>query len=77
MENTEQTQKPFSMDYVVRTTVKHMRKSVDTSIRKTMDRMPEFAADQDKSQEVFKTLTYLHGIKKSLDGFNSKDSNSD
>jgi len=60
-------QKPFSMDYVVRTTLKHMRKSVDTSIRKTFERISEFAGDQEKSQEVFRTLAHLHMMKKSLD----------
>jgi len=74
-ENTEQAEKPFSFDYVARTTIKHMRKCVDTSIKKTMDRLPEFAGDQSRSQEVFKTLTYLHGMKKSLDEFQSASTN--
>lgn len=66
-------QKPFSMEYVVRTTLKHMRKSVDTSIRKTFERIPEFTEDQTKSQEVFKTLAYLHTMKKSLDEYQDRN----
>jgi predicted KAP-like P-loop ATPase len=55
--------RPFTMDYVLRTTQKHMIKSIETSIKKTMDRMPEFADDQPKAQEIFHTLGYLHNIK--------------
>ena len=51
--------KPFSMDYVVGLTYKHMRKSVDTSIRKTVARIAEFDGNPEMSQEVFKTLVML------------------
>lgn len=64
-------QKPFSMGYVLRTTAKHMRKSIDISIRKTFERVPEFAEDQKKSEEVFKTLSFLHTMRKQLDDFQS------
>ena len=68
------TLKPFSMGYVLRTTTKHMRKSVDISIRKTFDRMPEFIQDQNKSQEVFKTLAFLHTMRKQLDDLQLQNS---
>lgn len=61
--------KPFSCGYVLRTTTKHMRKSIEISIRKTFERIAEFADDQQKSQEVFKTLATLHSMKKQLDEF--------
>jgi hypothetical protein len=64
-----QIQKPFSMGYVLRTTAKHMRKSIDISIRKTFERVSEFADDPKKSQEVFKTLAFLHTMRKQLDDF--------
>ena len=67
-------QKPFSMGYVLRTTAKHMRKSIDISIRKTFERVPEFAEDQAKSQEVFKTLSFLHAMRKQLDDFQAQHS---
>jgi hypothetical protein len=63
--------KPFSQGYVLRTTAKHMRKSIDISIRKTFERVQEFADDQPKSQEVFQTLAFLHNMRKQLDDFQS------
>ena len=60
------------MEYVLRTTVKHMRKSIDTSIKKTFERIQEFDGNQEKSQEVFKTLASLHSMRKGLDEFNAK-----
>ena len=66
---TEEIDKPFSMGYVLRTTAKHMRKSIDISIRKTFERVAEFSEDKDKSSEIFKTLSYLHTMRKNLDDF--------
>lgn len=66
MNNTSENVKPFSMDYVLRTTVKHIRKSIDISIRKTFERIAEFDGNQEKSQEVFKTLTALHAMRQGL-----------
>lgn len=60
--------KPFSMSYVLRTTAKHMRKSIDISIRKTFERMPEFD-NTEKSREVLETLSTLHQMRKQLDDF--------
>jgi hypothetical protein len=61
--------KPFSKGYVLRTTAKHMRKSIDISIRKTFERVEEFADDKEKSTEVFETLSHLHNMRKQLDDF--------
>lgn len=63
------------MGYVLRTTAKHMRKSIDISIRKTFERLPEFTGDTEKSQEVFKTLAHLHDMRKQLDEFQVANSN--
>ena len=65
----ENQEKPFSMGYVLRTTAKHMRKSIDISIRKTFERIKEFEGNQEKSQEVFKALAQLHAMRKQLDDF--------
>lgn len=65
----ENQEKPFSMGYVLRTTAKHMRKSIDISIRKTFERIKEFEGNQEKSQEVFKALSHLHAMRKQLDDF--------
>jgi len=67
--NEEQLEKPFSMGYVLRTTAKHMRKSIDISIRKTFERVKDFEGNQPKSQEVFNTLAHLHSMRKQLDDF--------
>lgn len=62
-------QKPFSMGYVLRTTATHMRKSIDISIRKTFNRLPEFVQDPIKAKEIFMTLGHLHNMRKKLDDF--------
>lgn len=69
-----QKQKPFSTGYVLRTTAKHMRKSIDISIRKTFERIAEFEGDQTKSREVFDTLAFLHTMRKQLDDFQHQHS---
>ncbi len=72
----EEQNKPFSMGYVLRTTAKNMRKSIDISIRKTFERVSEFSDDRDKSSEVFKTLSLLHTMRKNLDDFQASYSDS-
>jgi cephalosporin-C deacetylase-like acetyl esterase len=61
----------FSRDYVIGLTLKHMRRSVDLSISKTFERIQEFEADREKSEEIFKTLSDLHALKKQIESFNS------
>ena len=72
MEN--QSKRPFSQGFILRTTAKHMRKSIDISIRKTFERVAEFADDQEKSREVFETLSVLHTMRKQLDDFQASNS---
>jgi hypothetical protein len=66
--------KPFSIGYVLRTTAKHMRKSIDISIRKTFERGEEFKECPEKSTEVFRTLSILHQMRKQLDDFQAANS---
>lgn len=66
------TEKPFSREYVLKTTARHMLKSVDISIRKTMDRMNEFKDNHEKANEVFKTLTELQALKKQVSEVGNK-----
>jgi len=61
--------KPFTMAHVLRATSKHMRRSVDVSIRKTSERWKEFATDSAKSQEVMMTLMVLHDMRNMLDRY--------
>lgn len=65
--------KPFSRGYVLRTTSKHIRKDIDISIRKTFERVSEFAEDEVKSREIFMTLSVLHRMRKDLDDFQAKN----
>ena len=60
--------KPFDRGFVIDITLRHMRRDVDISIKKTMERMPEFESDPVKAQEVFKTLSQLHQLKKLAEG---------
>ena len=73
-EQSEIDVKPFTMGYVLRTTAKHMRKSIDISIRKTYERAPEFMNDPDKSKEIFMALGHLHNLRKQLDEFQANHS---
>jgi hypothetical protein len=61
--NKDKASVPFSREYVLRTTAKHMLKSVDISIEKTMARVPEFEGDSAKSTEILTTLSDLHALK--------------
>lgn len=63
----------FSKGYVLRVTTKHMRKSIDISIRKTFARIKEHADDQEKSKEIFETLSVLHDMRRKLDEFQSEN----
>lgn len=69
MADSENKQKPFSIGYVLRTTVKHMRRSVDMSLRKTLERSHEFQDNPEKASECFRTLSHLHQIRRQLDEF--------
>jgi hypothetical protein len=62
----ESKNKPFSLDYVINATKKHMLKSVDISIKKTIERIQEFSNDPEKSKEIFETLSHLDSMKRSL-----------
>ena len=60
---------PFTMSHVLRTTTRHMRKSIDISIRKTHERSAQFADNPEKTLEIVKTLMRLHDMRKNLDDF--------
>jgi hypothetical protein len=60
---------PFDMDYVLKITSDHMRKSIDISIKKTFARFPEFLSNPEKSIELFNTLSVLHRMRKNIDAF--------
>jgi len=63
----EKLKRPFSLEYVVRITAKNMRKCINVSIQKTFERIEEFAEDRQVSEEIFKTLSVLHQMRKQID----------
>ena len=65
-------QKPFSKDYVIRITARHMKKSIDISLKKTVERIGEFSEDKEKSVEIFETLSFLHDMKRQIDEFQNQ-----
>ena len=72
---TTEDKAPFSKAFVMRTTSRHMLRSIDISISKTFDRLPEFADQPKVVQEIMETLDVLHRQRKMLDEFrvNNKD----
>jgi hypothetical protein len=60
-------EKPFSREYVLQKTARYMLKSINLSIKKTMDRMVEFKDDHSKSNEIFITLAELQGLKQQIE----------
>ena len=61
--------KPFSKSFVMRTTFRHMRRSVDISIRKSFERFKDFDQDSKAGKEIMETLSVLHTVRKMLDDF--------
>ena len=61
--------KPFSKSFVMRTTFRHMRRSVDISIRKSFERFQDFDQDSKVGKEIMETLSVLHTVRKMLDDF--------
>jgi len=67
------TDKPFSKSFVMRTTFRHMRRSVDISIRKSFERFQDFDNDSTTGQEIMETLSVLHQVRKILDDFQANN----
>jgi hypothetical protein len=51
--------KPFSNDYVVKETLKHMQASIAISTQKTIARLHEFQGQPEKMKEIMTTLSNL------------------
>jgi hypothetical protein len=62
-------QNPFSKSFVMRTTFRHMTRSIDISIRKTFERFQDFDNDSKAGREIMETLSVLHTVRKILDDF--------
>jgi hypothetical protein len=69
------TEKPFSKAFVMRTTLRHMRRSVDISIGKSFERFQDFDNDSKTGKEIMETLSVLHTMRKMLDEFEQNNKN--
>ena len=69
MIDNNQDKPPFSKSFVMKTTFRHMRRSVDISIRKSFERFQDFDKDTDAGREIMETLSVLHTVRKLLDDF--------
>jgi hypothetical protein len=69
------TDKPFSKSFVMRTTFRHMRRSVDISIRKSFERFQDFDEGSKEGKECLETLSVLHTVRKMLDDFQANNPN--
>ena len=67
-------EKPFSKSFVMRTTFRHMRRSVDISIRKSFERFQDFENDSITGKEIMETLSVLHTVRKMMDDFQEENS---
>lgn len=65
--------KPFSKTFVMRTTFRHMRRSVDISIRKSFERFQDFEEGSREGKECLETLSVLHTVRKMLDDFQANN----
>ena len=65
----EDDKPPFSKAFVMKTTFRHMRRSVDISIRKSFERFQDFDKDSEAGREIMETLSVLHTVRKLLDDF--------
>jgi hypothetical protein len=60
---------PFSGAFVMKTTFRHMRRSVDISIRKSFERFKDFEKNSEMGTEIMATLSNLHTVRKWMDDF--------
>jgi len=65
----EDDKPPFSKAFVMKTTFRHMRRSVDISIRKSFERFQDFDKNSEAGKEIMETLSVLHTVRKVLDDF--------
>ena len=69
MIDNNQDKPPFSKSFVMKTTFRHMRRSVDISIRKSFERFQDFDKNSEAGKEIMETLSVLHTVRKVLDDF--------
>ncbi len=65
--------KPFTASFVLALTSKQMRKAVDTSISKAVEREVEFAENPEKLAEVKELLIKLNEMKIAVEAITTGD----
>jgi hypothetical protein len=58
--------KPFTKEFVLRTTLQNMRNMIDLSMRKTVARLEDFKDDNAMKVEVLSTLASLDQLHKNV-----------
>jgi len=58
--------KPFTKEYVLRTTLQNMRGAVDLSMRKTIARLDDYPETPDQKLEILSTLASLDQLHKTI-----------
>ena len=58
----------------MRTTFRHMRRSIDISIRKSFERFQDFDGQSETGKEIMETLSVLHNVRKMMDDFQKENS---
>jgi len=53
----------------MKTTFRHMKRSIDISIGKSFERLKDFENDSSVGKEIIETLSVLHTLGKVLDEF--------
>jgi hypothetical protein len=66
--------KPFSNDFVIRETLRHMQNSVSISTQKTIARLGEFRDDAEKTKEVMVTLHNLSKLNNMIEEIKENNS---
>lgn len=56
------TNKPFTHEFVIRETLRKMLVNISVSTQKTLARLPEFRDDEEKKQEILRTLASLNAL---------------
>lgn len=53
--------------------MRHMRKSIDISIGKSVERFKDFDRDVESGNEIMETLSVLHELRNQLDEFQEQN----
>lgn len=65
--------RPFSQQYVINETLKHISKSIGISTQKTICRLSEFAGEPETTKEIMSTLASLNRLSNLIDSIRSNN----